>query len=312
MLCLYDSTIMARSRKPVHRVAEGFADERLTILPRQAVDRFRRDAALRQLYPTRLGHFPTAVGHYVQRDAALDDHLLIHCERGAGYGKVGRTPFELAAGDVVWLPAGRPHVYATVTDQPWSISWVHFQGDRAKDYIRTLGLPRSEPVLSVGNSDAVRECFETLHGLTLGAYSQPTLLALHSGMVALCSVLARGRRELVPRRRERAERVTSVIRHLHANLHRHVSIEEMAGLAHWTPNHFSNAFREQVHQAPAAYFTGLKMARACEQLKTSDQTVAAIATELGFEDPFYFSRCFRRCYGVSPSAYRELSEGRDA
>lgn len=46
------------------------------------------------------------------------------------------------------------------------------------------------------------------------------------------------------------------------------------------------------------------MARARELLAASDLTVAAVATIVGYNDPFHFSRQFRRQNGCSPSEYR--------
>jgi len=37
---------------------------------------------------------------------------------------------------------------------------------------------------------------------------------------------------------------------------------------------------------------------------TTDQSVATIARQVGYDDPLYFSRIFRRVHGVSPSEYR--------
>jgi AraC-like DNA-binding protein len=49
------------------------------------------------------------------------------------------------------------------------------------------------------------------------------------------------------------------------------------------------------------------MERAAELLAEDRLTVRAIAKQLGFGDPFYFSRTFRRHFGRSPSEYRDAT-----
>jgi AraC-like DNA-binding protein len=57
------------------------------------------------------------------------------------------------------------------------------------------------------------------------------------------------------------------------------------------------------------FFIRLKIQRACFLLDTTDQSVKAIAADLGFDDPLYFSRCFRRVHDSSPTQYRALRKG---
>ena len=51
------------------------------------------------------------------------------------------------------------------------------------------------------------------------------------------------------------------------------------------------------------------MERACYLLDTYDQPVAEIARGLGYEDPYYFSRLFRKVMGMSPTRYRAARYG---
>jgi AraC-like DNA-binding protein len=52
----------------------------------------------------------------------------------------------------------------------------------------------------------------------------------------------------------------------------------------------------------------MKMQRACHLLDNSDMSIKAVAAALGYSDPLYFSRLFKKTLGLSPRAYR--SSGR--
>ncbi len=67
---------------------------------------------------------------------------------------------------------------------------------------------------------------------------------------------------------------------------------------------FRRYWKRYVHEPPARYVMTLRMREARRLLVETDLTVAEVAMQAGFEDPLYFSRCFRRLTGVPPSHYR--------
>ncbi len=56
---------------------------------------------------------------------------------------------------------------------------------------------------------------------------------------------------------------------------------------------------------PNDYIKSLRMARAIELLQNDTMTIAQVAYEVGFDDPYYFSKSFKSYYGISPSQYRK-------
>lgn len=57
--------------------------------------------------------------------------------------------------------------------------------------------------------------------------------------------------------------------------------------------------------APKEYMRVMRMKKAAELLITTDKNVSEIAYMVGINDPFYFSKCFKAQFGVSPSAYQK-------
>ena len=71
-----------------------------------------------------------------------------------------------------------------------------------------------------------------------------------------------------------------------------------------SPTTFRRHWNRYVHEPPARYVLGLRIREARRLLAETDLPVADVARQTGFEDPFYFSRCFRRMTGISPRPYR--------
>ncbi|WP_320669008.1 helix-turn-helix transcriptional regulator [Patulibacter defluvii] len=81
-------------------------------------------------------------------------------------------------------------------------------------------------------------------------------------------------------------------------------VSQLAALAHMSEGAFRAAFARATGSSPRRYLEQRRMAQAARALVESDRTVAEIARAVGYDDPYHFSRAFRRVHGVSPRGYR--------
>jgi transcriptional regulator GlxA family with amidase domain len=75
-----------------------------------------------------------------------------------------------------------------------------------------------------------------------------------------------------------------------------------SGLA---PRTFKRRFRAATGYAPVEYVQALRLEEAKQVLETTDEPVDAIAATVGYDDPTFFRRLFKRRTGVTPSRYRQ-------
>lgn len=85
-----------------------------------------------------------------------------------------------------------------------------------------------------------------------------------------------------------------------------LSVTQLATLAHYSERQFIRLFRETLCCTPSAYLTNLRMQKARELLKTTSLPMAEIAARCGYCDSNYFSRMFRKCNDMTPSAFRAV------
>ena len=81
------------------------------------------------------------------------------------------------------------------------------------------------------------------------------------------------------------------------------SIEELANEVNVDPAYLSRIFRRFHKDTPYKFLIRLKMGHAASLLLTTGNLIKNIAFELGFENPFHFSRAFKSVYGVSPESF---------
>jgi AraC-like DNA-binding protein len=81
-----------------------------------------------------------------------------------------------------------------------------------------------------------------------------------------------------------------------------LSIEQIYGRVDMSAAHLETLFAAAYGATPVAYRRHLRLRRARELLVTSQKNVSEVASATGFSDPLYFSRVFRRAFGVTPSS----------
>ena len=92
------------------------------------------------------------------------------------------------------------------------------------------------------------------------------------------------------------------------NIYKNISLQQLASAYNYSPSRFSALFKQKTGYAPIDYFIQMKMQRASQKLDLSNDSVKAIAIEMGFDDPYYFTRRFTKIIGVSPTKYRNLQK----
>ena len=83
-----------------------------------------------------------------------------------------------------------------------------------------------------------------------------------------------------------------------------IPIEMLAKIAGFSTRHYTRRFFEIKQTTPTHYIQAMRLEKACYYLNNSDLSMSAIAQLCGFSDSNYFSRLFRKHYGISPTVYR--------
>lgn len=83
------------------------------------------------------------------------------------------------------------------------------------------------------------------------------------------------------------------------------STKDYANLLHISPNALTKLVKSAYNKTPSSMIAERIVIEAKRELYLTNKSVEEIATELGYEDPFYFSRFFKKQTSVSPAIYRK-------
>ena len=285
---------------------EGFPGQHLVVIPSPQVAALGQDSLLQDLFPVAAGRFPRASGHFVQRRVGIKDYVLIHVIEGHGW--VGnRTRQRLAAGQFFLIPSGIPHAYGADDADPWAVQWVHFRGKSADAFVRLFQPESSNGQLYIHPGVAEGVDFSQIYQPLEQGFTRKNLLLASTHLRLLLTQLYHDAQHSAQPGSSAA--VWKSVAWMQQNVEKKASLREMARTAGFSVPHYSALFKQTTGLSPMEHFLRLKIQRACRLLDTTSLRINEIASSLGWQDAYYFSRYFRRITGRSPRAYRQVPKG---
>lgn len=231
----------------------------------------------------------------------LRDYAMVYLTDGHGSFKGHDSNWRrVGAGDVLVLFPGIWHDYYPSPETGWTERWVSLNGDLANQWCMHDVLSVDTPVLHVGVHDEIVEGFDRI--LDIARSCPPFANQIQSGitMEILALVL-----KFHQNRNQNSKLPTPVIEsalgYLGKNWSQEIDFEVLATKLGTSYRHFRRLFQEATGLAPKQYLLNLRLNHAKRLLGTLP--IAVVAARVGFDDPFYFSRLFKKKVGVAPTRW---------
>ncbi len=108
------------------------------------------------------------------------------------------------------------------------------------------------------------------------------------------------------RKEHQSESVVSKAKaYMQENFGRDISLDDVSREMNVSPYYFSKLFKDESGKNFIEYLTELRMDRARELLRDENRSVKEISLTVGYTDPNYFSRIFKKQTGMTPREFRE-------
>ena len=287
-----------------HAQRGAFPDMRMAWLAPALRDQALNTPLLKDLLCTRTGFQGPSPAHYIPRPTGSYDHILIFCTGGRGWIEIDGREQTVQTNEGFLIPAHIPHTYGADPDNPWQNYWVHFQGKQSGDFVKLICKGEPPSLFHLSEPQEIIAGLEHLYQHMSHVHTSSMLLAA-SGILSLllCTIQLRCQ-SATGKLGSAEESIDKTIDFMAGNLGHRFSLKDLARQAGMSPNHYGALFKERHQDTPLNYFNRLKIQKACELLTTTDLRIHQVGELLGFEDPYYFSRLFKKIMGLSPRAYR--------
>jgi AraC family transcriptional regulator len=222
----------------------------------------------------------------------------------------------LVEGDVTILPAGLPSEWGWRGD--WAVDCLHMYLDPSflEDVSASTGVDAAR--IEIKNVFGVRDpqveqvgklLLSELEvgGLMGDLYAQSLTNVLMIHLLRHHSSLGRRDTRKVGREHKGAlsrRTLRSVTDYVGDNLVHNLTLEELAGVAHMSPYHFSRLFKRSTGLSPHQYVVRKRVERAKDLLKNTELSLHEVALSVGFADQSHLSRYTKRLLGASPKSLR--------
>ncbi|MES2774571.1 MAG: AraC family transcriptional regulator [Bacteroidota bacterium] len=286
----------------------GLGRQRIEIPKPILKSRIYNNQWLKQLYICSLGYYPKAVGHYTYRKKGLPENFLFYCVDGSGWYKVGDKQYQVNANEFFILPNNTEHTYGSDENDPWSIYWVHFGGDMLTFFNSMNVVKEHVRPMSIKNNSEVFSLFSKIYKTLQKGYSTDNLIFANMCLSHFLTLFIYNSKHTVEIVSDKNDCVDSAIAYMQLHIDGNISLDELSKVNNYSTSRFSNLFKQKTGYAPIDYFIQMKMQKACQHLDFSDKSIKSIAYTLGFDDPYYFSRRFRKVIGMSPIKYRAIKK----
>lgn len=100
--------------------------------------------------------------------------------------------------------------------------------------------------------------------------------------------------------------IREAIEYIDSHYAEKITLESICDQLQMNTSYFSTLFKKETGENFQNYLTNFRIEKAKELLVTTQNTMAAVAAEVGYTDVRYFSQCFTKVVGMKPSLYRKM------
>lgn len=244
---------------------------------------------------------PTEQASYAQR--TLPDYVLIYVLRGSGvYIDANSHSHPVRAGDAIQLPSNQRHGVVQNPDGQWVEAFILFDQYYEQALVRLKMLDLSQTILHPGIDLPTLDLIDQIiQNLSVCIDDQlPIYFARATEVV--CNLYTRDRRR--PHLSPNADLIDQACRLIGQSPFKRPELEELLNRHGISYERFRKIFRQITGHSPHDYWIRRRIDHAKIMLTQQRLSVKQVAYQLGYPDPFSFSRQFKQVVGISPSRFQ--------
>lgn len=230
------------------------------------------------------------------------NHILHYILSGRGFLEANGRVFPAGEGETFLIYPHTVIQYYPDPADPWEYIWADFGGSGADTLLRHTGFTPENPVSPVLARSVMEPLYNRIQE-SAGPLSWNRMRAAGALQILLSYYM-----ELFPRTQQEDEGygyVISALQYIKTRFHRPLSVQEIADHLGVSRTHLYRLFRRCLSASPGECLTRLRIEQAGAMLRDSSLPIGHIARSVGFDDPLYFTKVFRRATGRTPTAYRQ-------
>ncbi len=239
-----------------------------------------------------------------EKGRILNEFQINYITRGSGIYETLEGRYLVKPGSLLISKPGTWHRYKPHRGTGWMENYVGFDGSIPRNILNMDQPFTLKPVLQIGNREEFIDTYHKIFEMVLE--EKPGFQQVASGMIMkLLGYMV----SLEKQKSFSGKKVERIIRsacfEMRENIGSEIDFKKFAEDQYVGYSYFRKMFKQYTGIAPVQYHLDLKIRRARDLLITSELSIKEIAYQVGFHSIHYFSRCFKKKTGLSPSDIRK-------
>lgn len=238
---------------------------------------------------------------------AVRPNYIIHFVlEGRGKYQVGDEIYELSKGQGFLIEPEVLTFYQADAKDPWTYLWIGFQGEKAREFMKDIGLNSQKLIFRSKHAEKLKEIVVSM--LKNNTYSVTSQFILEGLLYTFLSVLTEDIEITFSSEKERENLyIRKAIEYIQNTYSNNIKVTDIASYVCINRSYLYTLFQKNTGMSPQEYLANYRLTRAAELLDVTDLPVSSVAMSCGYRDPLVFSKAFKGKKGMSPSQYRKMS-----
>lgn len=233
-------------------------------------------------------------------------HLFHYVLAGKGYFHLDGKAYDLKRGNVFYIPPMLRPKYYPDREDPWTYTWIAFDGIYADRLLKLCNISRENPIFSDSKDYKLFKYFvEISDNYQLKGMLDIKCLGLMYELFAEMITMNKSADAymLTPKDGHIKEAKEFIMYNYQFN----ITIRDIADSLNITSNYLANIFNERLGCSPKAWLTQYRMEKACSLLRTGEYKIGQVANMVGYKNQLHFATEFKKHLKMTPTEFQKTA-----
>ena len=237
-------------------------------------------------------------GGFVHHETGTKDYHFIHLHSAGRVWVKNEVKSVPKNTFMIWAP-GSNQKFGEASKR-WTYSWMHCDGQVIEDILLNSQIQTDTPY-ALNNSYLSNKFLQLIHE-EVNYFTPYDKLIIESYLTAWMQSLKRTL--YIPGIRQIPLRMQEAYNFISKNYRKKITLAEIGVVAGLGQSQLIQEFKKYYNKTPIEHLMNVRLNRASNMLLNNNLTVSQISFQLGFCNPFYFSKQFKQHFGLSPKKYQ--------
>ena len=230
-------------------------------------------------------------------------HFVLH---GQGHFYNNKTHYVINKNQYFLITPGTLVFYRAEACNPWTYTWICFNGTSVPDMLERCHINQESPVQTYSRPEDIADIISDM--MKCHEKTPANECHIQSGLYAIFAKLCEASNASYNALESNDNfYVSQATAYILGNAGPDITVEYLANYLHISRSYLFTLFKRHLNTSPQRFLAMARIRNACELLGNTDLPIATISNACGYQNPFAFSRAFKKEIETTPTEYRRAN-----